>query len=156
MAGDEKHARELIAKATAHIEHTLSSIGKEGSAVRAAWAAGEGSDDRFALLVKLRNALEAERHHIQSLAKWVGVPDSASSLEIACEVSTALEAVLPGDDDWEYALQAEGDDEPWSDCYETRELLAENLDGLAAREDERLVRRRPAGPWEPVEEVPRG
>lgn len=32
-----------------------------------------------------------ERAHMQSLAKWVGLPESTASLDIACEVSTLLE-----------------------------------------------------------------
>lgn len=68
------------------------------------------SDDVKALVARLRadahlpgvapatalqaaDALEAERGHIQSLAKWVGVDESEGSLGIACEVSAALEAV---------------------------------------------------------------
>lgn len=69
------------------------------------------SDDVKALVARLRadahlpgvapatalqaaDALEAERGHIQSLAKWVGVDESEGSLGIACEVSAALEAAL--------------------------------------------------------------
>jgi hypothetical protein len=44
------------------------------------------------LLRRVTDALEAERAHVQSLAKWVGVPETTPSLEIACEVSAALEA----------------------------------------------------------------
>lgn len=44
---------------------------------------------------ELADALEAERGHVQSLAKWVGVPEDTPSLEIALEVSSALEAALP-------------------------------------------------------------
>ena len=40
----------------------------------------------------LTDAAEAERKNIQSLAKWVGVSEDTTSLEIACEVSSALEA----------------------------------------------------------------
>lgn len=122
---DEKHARELIAEATAHINHTLSGIGREGSAVRAAWAAGEGSDDRFALLVKLR---------------------------------TALEAALPGDDDWEYGTAHAN--EPGEGALDVNRRAAvlrrDAWNRSTGTLTSLLVRRRPAGPWEPVEEVPRG
>lgn len=40
---------------------------------------------------RLLDAVEGERRHMQSLAKWVGVDESVPSLEIACEVSSALE-----------------------------------------------------------------
>lgn len=49
--------KELIAEATAHIDNTLAGIGTDESSVRAAWARGEGSDDRFSLLVRLRDRL---------------------------------------------------------------------------------------------------
>lgn len=45
-----------------------------------------------ATALQAADALEAERGHIQSLAKWVGVDESEGSLGIACEVSAALEA----------------------------------------------------------------
>lgn len=63
------------------------------------------------------------------------------------------------ENEWEYALMATGDDEPWSDYYGSREALSANLDALAARDDQRLVRRQAPGRWEPVEdgeEVRRG
>lgn len=43
---------------------------------------------------RLADALEAERANMQALAKWVKVPEDTPSLEIACEVSSALEATL--------------------------------------------------------------
>lgn len=54
--------------------------------------------------------------------------------------------------DWEWALMADGDDEPWSNYYKTREHLAERCGGLVDRGDEHLVRRRAPGPWMPVEQ----
>ncbi|KKI18731.1 MULTISPECIES: hypothetical protein [unclassified Leucobacter] len=71
-------------------------------------------------------------------------------------VLAALEAALPGDDDWEYAMRESGEDEPWSYTHPTRELLLSAVGWMAKRQDMEIVRRRPAGPWEPVEEVPRG
>ena len=54
---DVSKTNELIAEATAHIDNTLAGIGTDESSVRAAWARGEGSDDRFSLLVRLRDRL---------------------------------------------------------------------------------------------------
>lgn len=48
--------------------------------------------ERSVIIGRLAAALETERGHMQSLAKWVGVDEATSSLEIACEVSAALEA----------------------------------------------------------------
>ena len=81
-------------------------------------------------------------------AAYIAAADPQTVLALLDEIER-----LRGEGEWEYALQADGDDEPWSDWYESRELLADNLDALAARDDERLVRRRKAGPWEPVEEA---
>ena len=52
--------------------------------------------------------------------------------------------------EWEWAVRAPGDDEPFSDVYQTREHLAEQETGIAWGE-EQLIRRRKAGPWLPVE-----
>lgn len=52
--------------------------------------------------------------------------------------------------EWEWAVSVPGDDEPFSDVYQTREHLAEQETGIAWGE-EQLVRRRKAGPWLPVE-----
>lgn len=103
MAGDEKHARELIE--------------------RARNMQADGLDDPGVL-----------------------------SLELA----DALEAALPGDEDWEYAMRESGEDVPWSYTHPTRELLLSAVGWLARRHDMEILRRRPAGPWEPVEEAPRG
>ena len=48
---------------------------------------------------------------------------------------------------WEYGLRADGDDEPYSDIYRSREALADEFDGSLSWQDEHLVRRRAAGPW---------
>jgi hypothetical protein len=55
-------------------------------------------------------------------------------------------------DEWEYGIAADGDDhEPYTDHYSSIEDMSDEFDGSLAREDEHLVRRRKAGPWEPVE-----
>lgn len=56
------------------------------------------------VLAAAADALAVERGHMQSLAKWVGVPDDTPSLEIACEASAALETLAarqPTEDDQE-------------------------------------------------------
>lgn len=159
MAGDEKPPRELIDAAEMHQEVSCEKDCDEPGCGCADSECGWCGAEWPCLTRRLADALEAERAHMQSLAKWAGVPDSASSLEIACEVSTALEAALPGDDDWEYAMRESGEDEPWSYTHPTRELLLSAVGWMAKRQDMEILRRRPAGepgPWEPVEEVPRG
>lgn len=101
MAGDEKHARELI--------------------------------DRL-------------RKSFRSLDGVVVV-----SPRLLAEVADALEAALPGDDDWEWGCDAgPGEFVPaWNN-------RADAAWAVAKQRGSRLVRRRSAGPWEPVEEVPRG
>ena len=75
--------------------------------------------------------------------------------EISYEVYRELHdlaSTIPDDaaPEWEWALMNDDDDEPWSHYYESRELLLSNLEALAGRDDETLVRRRKAGPWEPL------
>lgn len=128
------------------------------------------SEEARGVVQRLADALEAAEHaadEIEKLRGWkaeamdvlsewektwiaAGRPGRLGTSK-AAGVREEIER-LRGEGEWEYALQADGDDEPWSDWYESRELLADNLDALAARDDERLVRRRKAGPWEPVEE----
>jgi hypothetical protein len=69
-------------------------------------------------------------------------------VEWPCPTIAALD-VAP-EPEWEWAVSVPGDDEPFSDVYQTREHLAEQETGIAWGE-EQLVRRRPAGPWIPVE-----
>jgi hypothetical protein len=58
----------------------------------------------------------------------------------------------PITDEWEYGIAADGDDhEPFTDHYSSIEDMSDEFDGSLAREDEHLVRRRKAGPWEPVD-----
>ncbi|MCS4278033.1 hypothetical protein M2390_003256 [Mycetocola sp. BIGb0189] len=53
--------------------------------------------------------------------------------------------------EWEWAVQAWGDDEPWSDFYDSRELLLRGIAGTGGwAEGEEMVRRRKAGPWSSV------
>ncbi len=116
MAGDEKHARELIAEAGAFTAASV--IGKPTAR----------EIDRAILLIrKLRGALEA---------------------------------VLPGDDDWEYRY-AEATDPvayTYGPEHDSRGSFQTYEEASAARieDSDLVVRRRPAGPWEPVEEAPRG
>lgn len=77
----------------------------------------------------------------------------APVLEVPRDAPTGLGQ---GEPEWEWALMSDGDDEPWSDYYKTREHLAERCGGLADREDEHLVRRRAPSPWLPVDENKEG
>lgn len=67
------------------------------------------------------------------------------------ELADALAAALPGDDDWEYRCRLRSADPSYEHTWV--EVDADH------QCDGELQRRRPAvdpGPWEPVEEVPRG
>lgn len=120
MAGDEKHARELIAEAREFVQ---------------SW--------------DLRGS-------------WT--PDSPVGM--VHRLAEALEAALPGDDDWEYGVTSK-----WGIFAKYSREAAEahgerlRLSIESGRESGdpmhhgRVMRRRPSGdpgPWEPVEEVPRG
>lgn len=65
-----------------------------------------------------------------------------------CDTIRALDGAP--EPEWEWAVWAPGDDEPFSDIYQSRENLAEQETGIAWG-DEQLVRRSKAGPWLPVE-----
>lgn len=79
----------------------------EGSTIGQAWGVNWKNDQRFmaeatpGTVLALIAALEAERSHMQSLAKWVGVDETTPSLEIACEASAALEAKTAEVDYWQ-------------------------------------------------------
>lgn len=63
----------------------------------------------------------------------------------------ALEGTLT-EPEWEWALRAVGDGEPFSDVYESLENLADCENGTVWQPEE-LVRRRKAGPWLEVPDV---
>lgn len=65
----------------------------------------------------------------------------------ALSLADALEGTLT-EPEWEWALKNNEDTDPWSLYYGSRESLEGNLAALADRDDETLVRRRKAGPWE--------
>lgn len=73
------NTKELIAEANAHIAYTLDGIGPDDSEVRAVWARGEGSDDRFALVVRLSRALAAVSDTPQEVGKRL-IPEFRASL----------------------------------------------------------------------------
>ena len=68
---------------------------------------------------------------------------------LIARLADALEGTLT-EPEWEWALRAVGDGEPFSDVYESRENLADCENGIAWQPEE-LVRRRKAGPWLLVE-----
>ena len=125
--------RELIAEAERHIAYTLDSIGPEDSQTRKAWAAGEGSDERFALVVKLSKALEA---------LLPGDNDQEWEYSVGHRNS-----------DGTYSAEADFDeDELTDDLDEAREWVDEALDS-GTYDNAILVKRAPKL-WLPVEEVP--
>lgn len=100
------------------------------------------------------------RQIIHNAEMTLSAAASHGAVNMADELAAALRdaitelarGVVAEEPEWEWALMADGDDEPWSDCYKTREHLAERCGGLAWRDDERLVRRRAPGPWVAVEQ----
>jgi len=125
MAGDVKHARELIAEAGKHAEGEPQGCDCDrpgcGSQTYCTWC-----DNEWPCLTR--------------------------------ELADALKAMLPGDDDWEYrwgdrqhyAFSDDSRYEVFGSCIEAKVALNRESD----RHEDRVFRRRPAGPWEPVEEVP--
>lgn len=127
----------------------------------------EASDASFDRWLAAHDAeVRAQGHHVVPCAqcgqKPVVANDALNSDIVVCgdcgvqiglhELPEVRASVVPEEPEWEWALMADGDDEPWSDYYKTREHLAERLSVLAWREDEHLVRRRAPGPWLPVEQ----
>lgn len=76
---------------------------------------------------------EAERHNVQLLREAVKREALAEQ----------------GETEWEYGLMADGDDEPWSDYSADLDWLISEA-GSSISSTDRAVRRRKAGPWEPV------
>lgn len=56
------------------------------------------------------------------------------------------------EENWEWGVIAEGDDEPYTDHYRSRQDLADDIGYAIGHESDVLVHRRPAGPWLPVTE----
>lgn len=82
--------------------------------------------------------------------------DYGDNYEVMCHMSVladALEGTLTEPEpEWEWAVRAVGDGEPFSDVYESLENLADCENGIVWQPEE-LVRRRKAGPWEEVSDV---
>jgi hypothetical protein len=103
----------------------------------------------------LREHFTAERmpEDVQALVK--GARDAAAfwteaPQRLLHQLADALEAAHSqkgAEPEWEYARKAPGDDEPWSDVSEDLDSLMESNGFIYGV----LVRRRKAGPWEPVE-----
>ena len=115
MAGEEKHARELIDAAEMHQE-----------------------------VEREKDCDDADCGCADSECGWCGAEWPCLTRRLA----DALEATLPGDDDWEYGVRYVENGH-----VHERFGLADALDDA---DDGTVLRRRPAGRWEPVEEVPRG
>lgn len=79
--------------------------------------------------------------------------DNADGVTQSEHVSDAILNEFPElgrEPEWEYALRAPGDAEPFSDVYPDLGTLADCETGIIWQ-PEKLVRRRKAGPWLPVE-----
>ena len=98
---------------------------------------------------EIRELISQARKSSDSLrnAPW-GI-DRESFADGVDRLADALEGTLT-EPEWEWALRAVGDGEPFSDVYESRENLADCENGIAWQPEE-LVRRRKAGPWLLVE-----
>lgn len=112
----------------------VAEVGHEGAALRPAEVAA------------LRAYFAAERmpEEVQRPTEEGGVWGSYVPYLAALEAAYSQRGAEP---EWEYARKAPGDDEPWSDVSEDLDSL---MDGNGFIGDV-FVRRRKAGPWEPVE-----
>lgn len=91
------------------------------------------------------------RDSIADLDRWATALRMTGQVECSDALYRAIrviEAALPGDGDWEYGVR-----------YVENGLVHERFgltDALDDCDDGTVLRRRPAGEWEPVEGVPRG
>lgn len=132
---NEKEIRDLAAQADTEYEKVLGLPHETRQVIR-----------------RLTDTVEEDRRHIRSLAKWVGVPEDAPSIDIFCEVSAALEqastaAAAAGTDMREHlhakcdcvpnlgpahchlCSNQQGSPVPWHKCSAVREAIADDKNG---------------------------
>ena len=61
--------------------------------------------------------------------------------------------VVTEESEWEYGVRVTGDNEPFTDHYDSLDAMSEEFDGRVVwNVDEEIVRRRKAGPWVPAKQ----
>ncbi len=90
---------------------------------------------------------------IASIQIGSGYESTTIGITAALEAADALIAagVVTEEPEWEYGVRATGDNEPYTDHYDSLDAMSEEFDGRVFwNVDEEIVRRRKAGPWVPV------
>lgn len=90
---------------------------------------------------------------IANIQVGAGYESTTIGITAALEAADALIAagVVAEEPEWEYGVRATGDNEPFTDHYDSLDAMSEEFDGRVVwNVDEEIVRRRKAGPWVPV------
>lgn len=80
-------------------------------------------------------------------------PHSAHVWQMSATGFCLCAGVVTEGPEWEYGVRATGDNEPFTDHYDSLDAMSEEFDGRVVwNVDEEIVRRRKAGPWVPVKQ----
>lgn len=89
---------------------------------------------------------------IKNQADRLGIEHDGIPLEgVVVRIAERALSVVAEEPEWQYGVRATGDSEPFTDHYESLDAMSEEFDGRVVwNTDEEIVRRRKAGPWEPI------
>lgn len=87
--------------------------------------------------------------------RWGKLPHLRDEFDraLAAHDAEVRAGVVTEEAEWEYGVRATGDNEPFTDHYDSLDAMSEEFDGRVVwNVDEEIVRRRKAGPWVPVKQ----
>lgn len=130
----------LLTEADEHVASVVNSFA-EGSFMRGRILAGEGADQRLALVVRLAAALRSVRVPVAE--------EPEQGLGCYCVNYCECPKPAPVTEEWEYGIYDPSSNEV-DECG-PGPISRDQFTGIDwERTGESIVRRRPAGPWEPV------